>query len=93
MKFDKERFFEDLQEKSPEVYGNDKVQELIELVIDKHYKKIENDETVYDDDLLMELGNMIPEMSLNEMHEYGMALSNEMQMMIDGTYRLSRMKK
>lgn len=87
MKFDKERFFEDLQEKSPEVYGNDKVQELIELVIDKHYKKIENDETVYDDDLLMELGNMIPEMSLNEMHEYGMALSNEMQMMIDGTYK------
>lgn len=43
MRFDKERFFEDLQEKIPEVYGNDKVQELIKLVIDKHYKKVEND--------------------------------------------------
>ena len=28
MIFDKERFFKDLQEKKPEVYVNDKVQEL-----------------------------------------------------------------
>lgn len=65
MRFDKERFFEDLQEKIPEVYGNDKVQELIKLVIDKHYKKVENDEIVYDDDLLLELYDMVPEMSFN----------------------------
>lgn len=86
MRFDKERFFEDLQEKIPEVYGNDKVQELIKLVIDKHYKKVENDEIVYDDDLLLELYDMVPEMSFNEIDEYGMCLSNEMQMMIDGSY-------
>lgn len=84
MRFDKERFFEDLQEKIPEVSGNDKVQELIKLVIDKHYKKVENDEIVYDDDLLLELYDMVPEMSFNEIAEYGMCLSNEMQMMIDG---------
>ena len=54
MRFDKERFFKDLQEKKPEVYGNDKVQELIGIVIDRHYKKVENDEIVYDDDLLLE---------------------------------------
>lgn len=78
---------EDLQEKIPEVYGNDKVQELIKLVIDKHYKKVENDEIVYDDDLLLELYDMVPEMSFNEIDEYGMCLSNEMQMMIDGSYQ------
>ena len=77
MRFDKERFFKDLQEKKPEVYGNDKVQELIKLVIDKHYKKVENDEIVYDDDLLLELYDMVPEMSFNEIDEYGMCLSNE----------------
>ena len=87
MRFDKERFFEDLREKIPEVYGNDKVQELIKLVIDKHYKKVENDEIVYDDDLLLELYDMVPEMSFNEIDEYGMCLSNEMQMMIDGSYQ------
>ena len=84
MRFDKERFFKDLQEKKPEVYGNDKVQELIGIVIDRHYKKVENDEIVYDDDLLLELYDMVPEMSFNE---YGMCLSNEMQMMIDGSYQ------
>ncbi|MCR0207250.1 hypothetical protein MKC66_21280 [[Clostridium] innocuum] len=62
MRFDKERFFKDLQEKKPEVYGNDKVQELIGIVIDRHYKKVENDEIVYDDDLLLELYDMVPEM-------------------------------
>mgnify|MGYP000407442303 CR=1 FL=1 len=59
MRFDKERFFKDLQEKKPEVYGNDKVQELIGIVIDRHYKKVENDEIVYDDDLLLELYDII----------------------------------
>lgn len=87
MRFDKERFFKDLQEKKPEVYGNDKVQELIGIVIDRHYKKVENDEIVYDDDLLLELYDMVPEMSFNEIDEYGMCLSNEMQMMIDGSYQ------
>lgn len=87
MRFDKERFFKDLQEKKPEVYGNDKVQELIGTVIDRHYKKVENDEIVYDDDLLLELYDMVPEMSFNEIDEYGMCLSNEMQMMIDGSYQ------
>lgn len=87
MRFDKERFFKDLQEKKPEVYGNDKVQELIGIVIDRHYKKVENGEIVYDDDLLLELYDMVPEMSFNEIDEYGMCLSNEMQMMIDGSYQ------
>ena len=69
------------------MYGNDKVQELIGIVIDRHYKKVENDEIVYDDDLLLELYDMVPEMSFNEIDEYGMCLSNEMQMMIDGSYQ------
>ena len=60
---------------------------MIKLVIDKHYKKVENDEIVYDDDLLLELYDMVPEMSFNEIDEYGMCLSNEMQMMIDGSYQ------
>ena len=40
MRFDKERFFEDLQEKIPEVYGNDKVQELIKLVMSTQIENV-----------------------------------------------------
>ena len=36
-----------------------------------------NNKIVYDDDLLLELYDMVPEMSFNEIDEYGMCLSNE----------------